>query len=661
MRSFATACCILCLCLVPTIGQAIEVTSPDGLLRAEFVLESGVPRWTLFYGGQQRLESGRLGLGIAGHELGMLEQVSASVSEQNEAVKTTWGKFAQYQNHYRQLDWKLRESSGDGREIQVIARVFNSGIGIRYAFGRGWDSSIDIRDDLTEFRFTKDDIGWAYNREHDPVGPQPLRKFHQAKTSLIPLVVRCSDGVHLSVVEAAIYDHAPFTLTALPSNVHGFRARMAPSKITRDTATSWRVVLVGRSAGDLLVSPVLFCLNPPCKISDTSWIKPGLAMWDWRAWGAKVDDGFTYGLDMPSWRRFIDFASRRGVSYLVLDAGWYGLEFKKDSDPKTSRNYLLVQPDPDSPRLVPKPAPADWQDPIDIPELIRYAREKNVGILLYFNDLARDHGSFEETLALYRQWGAAGIKYGFMKGDGQQKVVKTRQIVQLCAKYQLLCDFHDGPVPPSGDRRTWPNYVSREFCHAQSDAMRSFTPSTFCEQVFVNMVAGPLDMCNGLFTLNNPAQDRPKIFENVPSTVVAETARTLIVFSGLSFLPDCPEAYESKADLFQFLGQLPMTWDETRILDGEIGEYIVSARRSGSEWFIGSATNEESRTLEIKLDFLDPDTSYQVTLYEDADDAHYLHRREDYQVRQTTAHRGDVLHAKLAPGGGHCIHLTRSP
>jgi alpha-glucosidase len=384
-------------------------------------------------------------------------------------------------------------------------------------------------------------------------------------------------------------------------------------------------------------------------------------MWDWRAWGAKTEDGFVYGLDMPSWRRFIDFASKHNVSYLVLDAGWYGLEFDTESDPRTSRTYLLVQPDPQSPKLVPQQPPADWQDPIDIPDLIRYGRSKNVGIILYFNDLARQHGSFEETLALYRDWGAAGIKYGFMKGQGQQKVLETRKIVELCAKYHLLCDFHDGPVPPSGDRRTWPNYVSREFCHSQSDAMRSFSPSTFCEQVFVNMLAGPLDMCNGLYTLENPALDRPKIFENVNSTIVAETARTMIAFSGLSILPDCPEAYEAKADLFDFLGRLPMTWDETRIQHGQIGEYITTIRRSGSEWFVASATNEQPRTLRINLDFLDPGKTYNVTLYEDAPDAHYISNREAYRVRRIVVKQGDTIDAVMAPGGGHCLYLRPHP
>ena len=268
------------------------------------------------------------------------------------------------------------------------------------------------------------------------------------------------------------------------------------------------------------------------------------------------------------------------------------------------------------------------------------------------------YGCILQNIALYEKWGAAGIKYGFMKGKNQQKVLDTRTIVEACARHHLVCDFHDRPVPPSGGRRTWPNYLTREFCHSQSDAMRVFSPSGFCEQVFVNMLAGPLDMCNGLYELENPTRDRPRIFTNVESTVVAESARVLIVFSGLAILPDCPEAYEAKADLFDFLSGMPMTWDETRILHGKIGECITTARRSGDTWFIASATNEEARTLPVKLDFLKADTRYTATLFEDAPGAHFKTNREAYQVRTIKVENGDTIKAAMAPGGGHCIRLV---
>jgi alpha-glucosidase len=651
-------------CVIGLIGagwaQGHVAASPDGRLAVRLELQDGAPTWSAARDGKPFLRPGALGMVVWGQETGAVEEVSWKVSEHREEVATAWGKTARYDDHYRQGEWTLREAGGAKRTWRVVVRAYDSGVALRYEFpkGAGLAEAIPLTGEQTEFRFAVDGRAWCYNGERDPAGPQPLSRFHAGNGARLPLVVECAPDLTVAVLEAAIFDIAPFGLIPFGKEKTAFRAQFASSRLPGGGATSWRVLLVGDRPGDLLVSPLPYCLNPPGKIADTSWIKPGLAMWDWRAWGARTDDGFTYALDMASWRRMIDFASRHGIPFLVLDANWYGPEFDPKSDPRTSRDHLVEQPDPKKPHLVRKPAPADWKDPIDVPAIIRYGNGKGVGVVLYFNDIARNNYPFEETLALYREWGAAGIKYGFMKGKGQRKVLDTRTIVEACARHRLVCDFHDGPVPPSGDRRTYPNYLAREFCHSQSDAMRVFSPTGFCEQVFVNMLAGPLDMCNGLYTLENPAEDRPKIFTNVESTVVAETARVMIVFSGLSILPDCPEAYEAKADLFDFLSHMPGSWDETRILHGRIGECITTARRSGKKWYIASATNEEARTLPVKLDFLEPGMRYAATLYEDASDAHFQENREAYRVRKIEVKQGDSIEAVMAPGGGHCIKLV---
>lgn len=342
---------------------------------------------------------------------------------------------------------------------------------------------------------------------------------------------------------------------------------------------------------------------------------------------------------------------------MILDAGWYGLETDPRSNPMTSRDYLLVQADPHNPRLTRKEPPHDWRDPIDVPGLVKYAKARNVGIVLYVNDIARHHFDLQKTLETFRKWGVAGIKYGFMKGGGQQKVLATRKIVALCASNHLICDFHDSPIPPSGDRRTYPNYLVREFCHGQADATRSFSPATFCTTVFCNMLAGPLDMCNGFFTLDGVEKVRPKVFAPINSTVVAEAARVLIVFSGLAILPDTPESYAAKQDLFQFVAKLPMTWDDTIIVNASVGHYITTARRSGDQWFVGSCCDEQGAELRIALKFLNPNVTYAATLYEDGPNAHFMQNKETYQIRRQTVSKNDVLTAQLAPGGGHCIYL----
>ncbi len=626
--------------------------SPDGKIEVELSMKNGQPFWKIDSKKIPLIKDSALGL-ITESELGKsgFKVVGCLSDESDTTYKTVWGKHAYARNCFCEIRWELEEKSDTLRRMDIIVRAYNDGVAISYKlYGDGEEKVVD---DITSFEFTADHTCWSANGEKENVGPVKLSEYEGC---LFPFTVKLSEDSYCSILEAAIYEYG----TLLPKRIGptAFRTAMPVSVVTLPSETSWRVFLIADRPGALLESNLLTNLNPPCKIEDTSWIKPGLAMWDWRAWGGKDTDGFKYNLDMASWRRFIDFASRKNIGYLVLDANWYGHERKIESNPIKSRTYLVYQPDPTKARMATKEAPADWDDPIDIPKLIKYGKERNVGIILYINDIARDAYDFEHTLATYHKWGAVGIKYGFMKRKDQDQVVNTREIVELCAKYELICDFHDGPIPPSGDRRTYPNYLTREFCHAQSDALSSFSPTTFCTTVFCNMLAGPLDMNNGLFMLDTAEQVRPKIFTAVNSTVVAETARVMIVFSGLAILPDTPSSYEAKADLFEYITKLPMTWDETRILNGKIGEYITTARRSGDSWVIASCCNEEGAELSINFDFLEEGKVYKATLYEDAPDAHYLNNKEVYRVRDIEVKKGETIQAILAPGGGHCISIA---
>ncbi|NWK54965.1 glycoside hydrolase family 97 catalytic domain-containing protein [Verrucomicrobiaceae bacterium N1E253] len=625
--------------------------SPGQKAVVNLQLDSGVPHWVVKLNEKTILKPSPLGLVLKDKDFAAFRSVDFVTSEVNNTWKPVWGKASSVQNHYKQAIWTLEENGPKKRRLQIVLRAYDNGVAVRYRLpGSG---QAQVLGDRCQFQFGGDFTCWSANGERANHGPVPLSQW---KGSQLPLTVKVADDCYASILEAQIDQYAPISMKRLSPT--SFQSQMGASSVTLPSDSSWRVVLLGESPGELLVNHTMVNLNPVCKIEDPSWIKPGISMWDWRAWGAKTEDGFTYNLGMESWKRHIDFAAKHQLAYLLLDAGWYGLEFDPKEDPTTSRDHLIIQPHPFKPHLVRKPAPKDWKHPVDVPALIKYAKSKNVGIILYLNDAAQKNHDLDKTLATYQQWGAAGIKYGFMRAKPQAKVLKTRKIVELCAKHQLLCDFHDGPIAPSGDRRTYPNYITREFCHSQSDAMRTFSPQTFCTTVFTNMLAGPLDMCNGLYSIDNAKQVRPKIFAELYSTVTAETARVLITYSAVSLLPDIPEAYEAKADLFEFIAKLPMNWDETRILHGEIGRLITTARRSGDDWFIATCCDEKGATLPIQLDFLKDGVSYDATLYEDGDDAHYKTNREAYKVRKRTVKKGDVIQAKLAPGGGHCIRLT---
>jgi alpha-glucosidase len=316
-----------------------------------------------------------------------------------------------------------------------------------------------------------------------------------------------------------------------------------------------------------------------------------------------------------------------------MDADWYGPEFSEESDPTSANSE------------------------IDIEENLAYAREKGVGIVLYLNDVGAKRYGLERVLKQFHDWGVSGVKYGFMSGVGQQKVKHTRRVIELCAKYKLMVLFHDNPIPPSGDVRTWPNVMSREYGHSQADAKYSYYPETAVSAAFINLLTGPLDMCNGWYGFEG-SEVRPKVFRFIPGTVAAENAKLVVFTAGLTVMPDTPEEYLRKADLFEFIKHLPGQFDELKVLGGDMESYISLARRSGDNWYIGSLTTREPRRMNLKLDFLEPGKKYQAYLYEDSPETHFVHKREAYQVREEMVHAESELKVWLAPGGGNAIRIV---
>jgi len=610
---------------------AKTIESPDGRLVATIDVVEGVPGYTLTWNGTALIKWSSLGLSVKRDAGGGWRERGCTTQEYRHTWQPVWGKRAAVVDECSELVLSLEDSSPPLTRMDIVFRAYNDGLAFRYLLQpEGEAQSVRVERDLSTFAFGVEGDAWFYNGENRPLGPERLEAAEGGRAC--PMTIKVDDLCTMAVLEAALDDFAWLGVES-SAGERIFCARVAASEVETPFATPWRVIMVGPAPGALVDSDLLENLNPPCKIDDPSWIKTGVSFWDWRAWGHRADD-FTYGLDLPSWKRFVDLGAEKGVRFLLLDADWYGPEFDKSSDPVKG----------DKAR--------------DVREIIEYGKKRNVGILLYVNDAATRNFDLDSVLRTYREWGAAGIKYGFMKGKGQDKVNKTRRIIELCAKHELTCNFHDGPVPPSGDVRTWPNCITREYCHSQSDAKRVFTPETFCLQVYVNMLAGPIDMCNGLFDMTHSLEERPKIFEQLDSTIVAEAARTLIVFSGLTVLPDSAELYRKHGALFGFIAAQKQPWAESRTLSGEIGDFIVMARKTGDTWLVAAATDENARALDISLDFLG-EGSFEATIFEDAPDAHWQTNREAYSVRTQNVTRADVLTAKLAPGGGFCGRVTK--
>ena len=546
----------------------------------------------------------------------------------NSVWKPLWGKRAVVPDKYNEMKLSFVNEAKSSDALEVVARAYNEGVAFRYVLPQGTGSALE----LTTFNFTGDYTAWFYNGERHNIGPERLTETDGERLPV--MTVKAADDLYLAVHEAYLDEGEPLKLKSEKGQCL-FSVSVKPHLLHAGYQSAWRVVLCGNRPGDLVDSHLLELLNPePSGDYDFSWVKPGVALWDWRINGAQWE-GFHYTMSYPSWERMVDFAAEQGFAYLVLDANWYGPEFEQGSDPVKG----------DKAR--------------DVRKLIQYGKQKGVGIWLYLNDVGGRNYPLEETLKQYGAWEAAGVKYGFMAGDAEEKNTRTRSITEMCARYKLLVDFHDYPVHPYGQMRTWPNAVTREYCKAQLDGHEIFYPKTFVTSVFVNMIAGPIDMNNGMFDLRQGKTTRSDNNQEVPSTVVSEAARTLITFSGATIIPDIPEYYCKYPALLRFLSAQKMPWLESKTLDGEIGEYIVMMRQAEDGVFlVGAATNEESRTLRVPLSFLGKG-DYEAEIVEDGENAHYLSNRETIKVSKKKVTRNEVLNIKLAPGGGTCIRIFK--
>lgn len=588
--------------LSPASAETILIDSPDGHLKLTIeVAADGDLTHALAVDGKPLILPSPVGF-AGGRFAGVKRRVEDSV------WKPVWGKRAVVPDRYSEALIDL-----DGYQLQ--ARAYDEGVAFRYVFPGPKPSGTEA----TSFNFAGDYLAWYYNGENHNIGPE---KISAAKGSRKPVAtIKADTHGYLALHEADLPAGEPLAFEGKPGE--------ASLRISSKPSAAWRVVMFGRTPGSLVDSHLIELLNPPPPAGmDFSWVKPGVTLWDWRIDGAKVD-GFHYEMSLPSWKRMVDFAAENRIPHLVLDANWYGPEFGHESDPTKGGKVDQVK------------------------EIIAYGKAKKVGVWLYLNDVGGRKFPLEETLTQYGEWGAAGVKYGFMKGTPEEKNARTRLITELCAKNKLLCDYHDDPVHPYGQMRTWPNAVTREFCQAQLDGHKVFQPQTFVTSVFVNMLAGPLDMNNGLADLTQAGRVDHGV--PVPSTLTAEAARTMIVFSGASVIPDIPEHYRKHPELLRFIAAQQMPWRESKTLAGEIGEYIVMARQAADgAWLVGAATNESPRELELPLSFLPPG-KHRALVIQDGPKSDYRTHAEDYQSETREVSNTGTLRVKLAPGGGACV------
>ncbi len=626
LRSIQTLALLAGLAAANVSAASFPVKSPDGRAVVTVDCSDSALSYSLAWKGEKLVETSAISL-VDGASY---EIIGSETKAIDETWKPTWGQSSEIRDHCQQLTLQLKAS---GLRVDLVCQVYDDGVGIRFAVPAqaGWAKK------ALKYQF-ECQVAGDYNAYGGaaggvPPGPIPSSTLGKGKGRIggVPFIMDTAKGSWMALLESDLFSAELFPAGKLGVKPKTTSVQMTANATATDKGflTPWRVILLGEQAGNLIENNVALNLAAPCQIKDTSWIQTGLGLWDWRVHGYDNGD-FKYGIDTRSFLRYIDFCAAQGIPFFTIDDYW----FLSAKDGK-----MKVSPE------------------VDMPKVMAHAKEKGVGIMLYYDRKKGDFG--DGTLFKhYADLGAIGMKYGFMGN----KADFTRAAIRSAAENQLMIFFHDGPTPMTGVERTMPNMISREYCHGQQDSRSAFLPSTFVKMAMINALTGPLDMSNGNFGLagiNAGEREKgPKKQHSYISTVVSEVARCLIIPSALVTLPDAPEEYLKKADLFAFLQAMPATWDETRVLHGKIGDYITTARRTGDTWFVGSVNNEKAaRSLEIKLDFLQPGVTYEAALFMDAPETDGVKNPEAYKVAKQTVKQGDVITAKMALGGGHAMIL----
>jgi alpha-glucosidase len=641
----------LCCVSLALAGNVINLTSPDGKMVIRFRLdEQGRPGWQVNRTGKEILSWSDLGLRFQGApDLSKgLRLLDTTRNDHDETYELVAAKVHNARDHHRALHVALQESAPPRRSLELEFRAFDDGVAFRYLLPKdGGISTFAITRELTEFHFPADLKAWAFqiNTFHSSFEGNylPLMVGAIPDTALVhpPLTMQRSDGVTLAITEADLTDYAGMYLRGLPGAalqvVLAPRLNESPVCVRGTTpfVSPWRVLMIGGKPGELIESTIIENLNPPSVLKDVSWIKPGKAIFPW--WPNFFSDkpGVPSKMGFENQKYYIDFAADNRLEYLELEPPWYGDE---DGCINRPENYDIIRPLPE----------------LRLPDLFAHARSRHVGIFLW-NHWQNVDRQGDSAFALYQLWGAAGVKIDFMNRDDQEMVQWYQKALRMTAAHQLMVYFH-GAYKPTGLRRTYPHLVTQEgvLGNEQNKVTYLATMEHTMTLPFTRMLAGPMDFTPGGFRNATreefkPVYDRPMVL----GTRCHQLAMFVVYESPLQMVCDDPSAYRDQPGL-SFIRDVPTAWDETHVLRGEIGEYIIIARKHGTEWYLGAMTNWTTRDFTVPLTFLG-DGDYQAEEYADGPDA------DTHPVSITISHkiisRQQVLRMRLASGGGMVIRF----
>lgn len=645
---------IFLLLLQPLFAQKpIALFSPNGDIRFELSVESRNLAYSVWFQNQPLVEGASLDLQFQDFALNHNVRLGrARVQNIRENYELVVGKNRLIRDEGRELKIELFTKSKPVRHINFIVRAYNDGVAFRYQFPqqKNWQE-YTLLDEKSHFKLKGNPQVHAlllpnYTTSHEGLYTSTTLQALKVDTLIdMPCLFQFSPQLYLAISEAALRDYAGMYLKKEPDGTLVSALSPLPGQKTNKVKavlphqTPWRVLFVGSKMGTILESNLLTHLNAPCAIKDVSWIKPGKATWTW--WNGDVIKGanFPVGQNFASHQYYIDWCAANHIEYhSVIEHGnrsWYYTEGEGFDPP---------------------PPGADVTRPVDSLEMERlaaYSRSKGVGLRVWVHWKPLSE-KLEEAFALYQKWNIKGLMVDFMDRDDQEMVNWVEKVLKTAAKYELHVQFH-GAYKPTGLHRTYPNEFTKEGvlnlenlkwsndCDPEHNLMIPFT----------RLIAGATDYHAGGFRAVPRKQYKANFIEpNVLGTRCHHLALYVVFESYLQLVSDHPQAYRDQPG-FEFIQQVPTTWDETRILRGQIGDYIVTARRKGEQWYLGAMTDWTARELEINLDFLNPGKTYQATRFSDASDADVdpNHLENSSSVVQSN----ESLQLKLAKGGGQAI------
>jgi len=574
----------------------------------------------------------------------------------NETWQRVLGKRKTVVNHYNELTLILEEADIPHRQVELVIRAYDDGIALRYTLPeqKQW-GDFKLAEERTTFRFPGNPTVWAANyggfhsSQESEFNEMEMNELSPAEVYGCPLLVRVQPSLWAAITEANLTDWAGMHLTRAGDQRSTIVTTLAPRPdepgvVVRSTAprsSPWRVVMLGNRPGDLIESDIIQNLNDPVAI-DVSWIHPGKSAWDWWSGRYAPEVDFEVGMNTETMKYYVDFAAEMGWEYHLVDAGWYKMIF-----PGANRNTTTPgRPVSDITATNPD---------LDLPELLRYAKEKNIKIIVWLF-WSQCNEQMDIAFPLYEKWGISGVKIDFMDRDDQEMINFYHRTVRKAAEHHLLVDFH-GAYKPTGWSRTYPNLITREGVMGNeynkwSDRM---TPDHCLTIPFTRGMLGAMDFTPGGFQQKTKETFRARNSGPfVMGTRTFQLAMLIVYESALQVVCDCPYNYRSSTAGTGFLKMVPTTWDDTRVIHGQVGDFITIARRSGNEWYVGSMTDREARTLEIPLDFLGTG-KYEAEIWADAYEADEYPDRLMKQKEIVTS--TDTLTARMAPGGGHVVHI----